>query len=166
MRTRISISAALLALGLLAPMRAAVAQQPPEGFPDLVTGIRSTPGVVGVETAVTSSNKQVIFAWFEDRTAALAWYYSEMHQNAQNSFVPDRPPHEPLAHLTEHSGPILAIASLTWAESSQFEGMDLNVSQIAIELYAPLPGGVYLGGRFAPASLKVDHMLDYTPKSH
>ena len=164
MRTRIPISA-ILTLVLLAPWRSAVAQQPPEGFPDLVSGIKSTPGVLGVETAITPSNMQVIFAWFEDRTAALAWYYSEMHQLAQNRFLPDRQPHEPLAHLKEHSGPILAIASLTWAEESQHEGMELNVSQIAIELYAPLPGGVYVGGRFAPASMKVDHMRDYTPKS-
>ena len=37
----------------------------------------------------------------------------------------------------------------TWAQTSQ----------IAIELYAPLPGGAAIGGRFAPNSVKVANML-------
>ena len=32
-------------------------------------------------------------------------------------------------------------------------------AQIAIELYRPLPGGLMLGGRFAPATVKVPGMV-------
>ncbi|MDT4898958.1 MAG: hypothetical protein QOH25_4035 [Acidobacteriota bacterium] len=40
------------------------------GFPDLVAGLKATPGCLGVETARTDSGKSVIFAWFEDKKAA------------------------------------------------------------------------------------------------
>jgi hypothetical protein len=57
--------------------------------------------------------------------------------------------------------PILAIASLTMP-SVPPTGGDLrsSVTQIAIELYAPLPGGIAAGGRFAPSTVKVPGMLE------
>lgn len=134
-------------------------------FPDLVGGLKATPGVLGVQTATTSSGKQVIFAWFENKAAALRWYYSDTHRGAQNWFFPNRPPHIPLAQVPDDTEPIMAIASLTLAESAQFAQTSLPISQIAIELYAPLPGGVFLGSRFAPAGVRVPAMLDYTPKN-
>ena len=133
-------------------------------FPDLVAGLLATDGVVGVETAQTPSGQQLIFAWFEDKAAALRWYYSETHQMVQEAFVPDRPEHTPLQHIPDDVGPIMAIASVTPADSAHFAGVPLAISQIAIELYQPLPGGVFLGSRFAPAGVKVKGMLDYTPK--
>jgi hypothetical protein len=33
--------------------------------------------------------------------------------------------------------------------------MSSTIASIGIELYGPLPGGVAVGGRFAPAALKV-----------
>jgi hypothetical protein len=33
-------------------------------------------------------------------------------------------------------------------------------TQIAIELYAPLPGGLAAGGRFAPSSVKVPGLIE------
>jgi hypothetical protein len=36
----------------------------------------------------------------------------------------------------------------------------LPVSQIAIELYAPLPAGLAAGGRFAPSTVKVKGLVD------
>ncbi|MBI4513985.1 MAG: alpha/beta fold hydrolase [Gemmatimonadetes bacterium] len=64
-----------------------------------------------------------------------------MHRGAQSRFFPNRPPHTPLAHIPDDTGPILAIASLTPAESAQLGATtSLPVSQIAIELYTPLPG--------------------------
>ena len=132
---------------------------PPAGFPDLVGGLKATPGVMGVETARTSSGKQVIFAWFENKTAALAWYYSETHQQAMRSFFPNAasaPAQTPLAGVPDDGTPIMAIASLTPA--ARTEGAPtptMPFTQIAIELYRPLPGGVALGGRFAPAAILV-----------
>src|SRR4029078_7139053 len=57
-----------------------VAQGPPAGLPDLVGMRKPTPGCLGVDAARTSSGKQVIFAWFENKKAVLNWYYSEGHQ--------------------------------------------------------------------------------------
>jgi hypothetical protein len=51
-------------------------QGPPGGFPDLIGLLKATPGVLGVDAAQTMSGKQVIFAWFENKKAALNWYYS------------------------------------------------------------------------------------------
>ena len=132
--------------------------QPPPGFPDLVGALKSTPGCLGVEVARTGSGKQVIFAWFEDKKAALNWYYSDTHQAVMKQFFPqsqDAPKRTPMKDVPDDGGPVLAIASLTPADKAPGDVTSLPVSQIAIELYRPLPGGISLGGRFAPAALKV-----------
>ena len=133
----------------------------PAGFPDLVGGLRAIEGNLGVETAETASGKQVIFAWFEDKAAVLRWYYSEMHRGVQDQFFPDRPPHTPLEYVPDDTGPIMVVASITMADSARFAATSLPISQIAIELYAPLPAGLSLGGRFAPAEMEVPHLINY-----
>jgi hypothetical protein len=66
----------------------------------------------------------------------------------------------PLADVPDNSGPILAVASITYADAPKIEGVKLPVSQIAIELYTPLPGGLAAGGRFAPSTVKVPGLLE------
>ena len=132
--------------------------QPPPGFPDLVGALKATPGCVGVEVARTGSGKQVIFAWFEDKKAALNWYYSDTHQAAMKQFFPqsrEESKRTPMKDVPDDGGPVLAIASLTMADKAPGDVTTLPISQIAIELYRPLPGGIALGGRFAPAAIKV-----------
>ena len=142
------------------------AQDPPKSqpFPDLVAGLKATQGCLGVETARTSSGKNVIFAWFEDKKAALRWYTSKMHMQVMSMAGPlpeGRP--APLAGVPNDSGPILAIASITPTDKPTVPGFPFPISQISIELYQTLPGGAFVGGRFAPASVKVAGMRDYTP---
>jgi hypothetical protein len=131
--------------------------QPPPGFPDLVGALKSTPGCVGVEVARTGSGKQVIFAWFEDKKAALNWYYSDTHQAVIKQFFPQSAESKrtPMKDVPDDGGPVLAIASITMADKAPGEITTLPISQIAIELYRPLPGGLALGGRFAPSAIKV-----------
>jgi hypothetical protein len=50
------------------------------------------------------------------------------------------------------------------AEKPKYEGLTLPISQISIELYTPVTGGIFLGSRFAPEALKIDNMQDFTPK--
>lgn len=137
------------------------------GMPDLVGGLKQVEGCLGVEMAGTRSGKQLIFAWFTDKEAVLRWYYSDTHLGVidlaaeGDEFATTKP----LAHVPDDAGPIMVVASITPAEKPTFEGLDLPVSQIAIELYQPLPGGVYLGGRFAPDKVEIAHLKDLTPKS-
>ena len=135
------------------------AQTPPAGFPDLVSGLKATPGCLGVESARTASGKQVIFAWFENKKAALTWYYSDTHRSLQKAFAPGSPARTPMADIPDDGGPIMAIASLTMAGTPSAEN-PFPVSQIAIELYKPLPGGLAAGGRFSPATMKVPGLID------
>jgi uncharacterized membrane protein len=152
---------ALLAFLVFSPALVPLFAQDPRRGPDLVGGLKATAGVLGVDTAQTSSGKQVIFAWFEDKQAVLNWYYSETHQTAMRMFAPggasDR---APLAHVKDDSGPIMVIASLTLVDTPQVGGVNLPISQIAIELYAPLPGGLAAGGKFAPAVLNVPGLVE------
>jgi hypothetical protein len=162
------VLAAAVVMVVFGPVLAAQARPPqqlPPGFPDLVGALKATPGCIGVDAARTISGKQVIFAWFENKQAVLNWYYSDTHVAAMNQFFPQRPQRTPLASLADDDGPILAIASLTMADKPQTDLTSLPVSQIAIELYRPLPGGVALGGRFAPAALAVPglHEVPLTP---
>jgi len=138
----------------------------PGGFPDLVGGLKATPGCLGVETAKTASGKTVIFAWFEDKKSVLKWYYSAPHQQALAMSFPGSDPSKldkPLEGVPDDIGPIMAIASITMSDKPM-PGSNLPFSQISIELYKPVTGGIFIGGRFAPESLKVPHMKDYTPK--
>src|SRR6266508_2945262 len=138
------------------------AQPPAGGFPDLVGALKATSGVVGVETARTSSGKQVIFAWFENKKAALTWYYSDTHMKLVKGFAPGAPPRTPMADVPDDGQPVLAIASLTLTGPPTGDVAALPVSQIAIELYRPLPGGLAAGGRFAPEALKVPGLQTVT----
>src|SRR5262245_25244808 len=85
----LALTIAFVALG--SPGRG-TAKEPPKdatkGFPDLVGALKATPGCLGVETARTDSGKLVIFAWFEDKKAALAWYYSDTHEQVMRRFLP------------------------------------------------------------------------------
>src|SRR2546425_5550816 len=80
------------------------------GFPDLVAALKATPGCLGVETAKTDSGKQVIFAWFEDKKAALKWYYSDTHKAVIKQFFPNRKLSDhPLAGVPDDGGPVMAV---------------------------------------------------------
>lgn len=48
------------------------------GFPDLVSGLKATPGCLGVETARTASGKEVILARF----TGLCWRSGGIHPHA------------------------------------------------------------------------------------
>lgn len=145
----------------------ALAQNPHQSndgqFPDLVGGLKATEGCLGVETAQTSSGKQVIFAWFENKEAVLNWYYSDMHMGVMQSFFPGNEPSKPLKDVPDGMGPIMAIASITFSDKQHFEDTNLPVSQMAIEMYTPITGGLFLGSRFAPDGVTVTNMKDYTP---
>jgi hypothetical protein len=144
---------------LTGQQQGAAAQRPGGGFPDLVGALKATPGVLGVETARTQGGKQVIFAWFENKKAALTWYYSDTHRSLQKAFAPGSGARTPMADVPDDGSPIMAIASLTLAGTPSAEN-PFPVSQIAIELYKPLPGGLAAGGRFAPSTVKVPGLVD------
>jgi hypothetical protein len=153
----------VLAAAIFSPaIVAAQAPAAPAGLPDLVGALKATPGVLGVDAGQMVSGKQVIFAWFENKQAALNWYNSDVHRKLMNGFSSGvRRPDGPLAGIKDDSGPILAIASITLDRAAMQSG-DLKgaTSQIAIELYAPLPGGLAAGGRFAPSTVKVPGLLE------
>lgn len=136
----------------------------PRGGPDigalLIQGLKNTEGCLGVEVAQTMSGKNVIFAWFEDKEAVKRWYYSDAHMGAMRALAPDHEPGPPLKGVPDDVGPIMAIASLTPSQTAQVDGINMSISQISIELYTPLTGGLFAGGRFAPDSLVVPGMVD------
>ena len=138
---------------------------PPAGWPDLVSGLKETPGCLGVETARTGTGKNVIFAWFENREALSRWYRSDMHRDAMRKYFPNAERRPPLETVPDDSGPLMVIASITFSDKPHFESANLAISQIAIEVYKPMTGGVYLGSRFAPDALKVPGSPAYMPKA-
>jgi len=152
-----------IAIVMLAALALSAQNQPQLPLPDLAGGLKATPGCLGVETARTASGKLVIFALFENKKAVMSWYNSEMHRQVMSLAGPPDPSHVPLARIAEDSEPVLAIASLTMSNQPP-KNSPLPVSQIAIELYQPLPNGVFVGGRFAPNSVKVPGMRDFTPQ--
>src|SRR5258708_4653698 len=119
-------------------LRAQAPQNAAGGFPDLVGMLKTTPGVLGVDAARgTLNGKMVIFAWFENKKAVLAWYYSAGHQALMNQFSGgQRRPAGPMADVPDDGRPILAIASLTMPNpAAAASDPRMAVTQIAIELY-------------------------------
>ena len=160
--TGIFLLGALVARGLAQDQPSAPSQH---ALPDLVGGLKATPGCLGVELARTQSGKRLIFSWFEDKQAVLKWYYGEVHQQVIDQFFPDHDEyHGPLHDVPDDVGPIMVIVSITMSDRPHFEELTLPVSQISIELYKPIKGGLFFGGRFAPDGVKVPDMDDYTPK--
>lgn len=141
----------VLGWALLSPALA----QAPNGFPRVVEALRASPGVLGVDTGQTASGRQVIFAWFEGKKALVDWYHSEAHQRAMKTVFPGQTfDRQPLPDLPEDSGPILTIVSVKFAEPPKPDARP-RITSIGIELYGPLPGGIAVGGRFAPPALTV-----------
>jgi hypothetical protein len=131
------------------------------GFPDLVSGLREIEGVMGVEAARTASGKNVIFAWFENKAAAKRWYYSDMHRRVMEGFAGMAPEAAtPMADIADDI-PILCIATVTPATKEKPGQDGAPFSQISIELYTTLPGGIALGGSFSPETLKVKGLERY-----
>jgi hypothetical protein len=166
--TAIILGTGMLAAGLLLSSGAGASPQDPKAegtpqarrqMPDLIQGLKDTPGCLGVETARTQSGKQVIFAWFENKKAAMAWYNSKTHRFYQEMMggSSGRPP---MAQVPEDQ-PFLCIASITPSKEQKIEGAPYPISQISIELYSVLPGGASMGGTFAPKSLKIPNHLSY-----
>jgi hypothetical protein len=160
MKREIVFALLLGALLMTPPVLALHAQEQSAGSPDLVAALKGTPGCYGVETARTASGKQVIFAWFENKKALLAWYYSPVHQHLMSQFFPTAAPRTPLGAIEDDGRPILAVASLTMADQPASSVTSLPISQIGIELYQPLPGGIALGGRFSPSTMKVPGLTE------
>src|SRR5215813_7375059 len=151
----LAITAAIAFALFAACCTPALAQAPPAGFPKVVDALRVWPGCLGVETAQTSSGKRVIFAWFANKKALVDWYHGEVHQKAMKSVFPNQTfDRQPLPDLAEDSGPILTIVSVKFADTPKTDGAP-SIAAIGIELYGPLPGGVAVGGRFAPDAVKV-----------
>src|ERR1041384_1517219 len=135
------IAAAALSLVIAVPTMITLSAQSQKGAPDLIGALKATPGVLGVEAAQTTSGKNVIFAWFENKQAVLKWYYSDAHQALMAQFGSRRRPQGPMGDVPDDGRPILAIASVTLNGPPPASAADLKgVPQIAIELYAPLPG--------------------------
>jgi hypothetical protein len=152
----------------------------------LVKVLLQSPGCLGVETAFTRSRKSAIFAWFKDKESTLDWYYGDFHQTAMMELreaaqaaeasggaefavdgqEPELQASEPLAHVKDDVGPILCIATITPSAPGGKQlvpGFGSPISQISIELYAPLPGGIAFNGRFSPPALQVPHMVELAP---
>ena len=153
--------AVAFAATVFTPVLLVARAQAPQGGGDFVAALKASPGVLGVEAARTQGGKQALFVWFENKQAVLTWFYSDAHQQLISSFTRGvSSGRKPLANVPDNTGPILVIASLTYADTPQVAGVQMPVSQIAVELYAPLPGGLAAGGRFAPSAVKVPGLLE------
>lgn len=143
------------------PEGKAIQGQSVNDFPDLAKGLIETPGCLGIQQfAVNSEKTFVISAWFENRKAMEAWYYSKMHQDAMAKFFPGMgSDKKPFAAFKDEKAPLLIVASVTPGDKPIGHGSKLAVSQIAIEGYTPIPGGLALGGTFAPEKLNVPGLV-------
>lgn len=116
--------------------------------PRLVESLKKSPGCYGADAGRFQSGKMVIFAWFEDREAALAWHGGATHKMMSHMITrgADVNP-EPMRHVPDDV-PLMLLASMS-------PGADGQSMALAIEVYTPLAGGLaFDGGSFAPEAFK------------
>jgi hypothetical protein len=144
------------------PPAAAAPAKPQGAGPDFVSALKSTPGCLGVESALTLSGKRAVFAWFKDKASLFTWYDSDAHKKMMHALGDEDDFRKPLASVPDDAGPIMVIASYTPSDKPAPEGAPFSFSQISVELYQPLPGGIELNGRFSPAAVPVKEMVRYS----
>lgn len=118
----------------------------------LIAGLNSTPGCLGADAASFASGRLVIFGWFKDKEAALAWHDSQIHKQVSNRFsggrVMERPP---LEHIPA-GVPLMVIASVAMEPPTEDSPPRM---MFGIEVYEPMPGGFsFQGGAFSPAEFQ------------
>ena len=114
----------------------------------LIAGLESTPGCLGAEAAAFSSGKLVIFGWFEDKEAAMAWHDSEVHRGVSERFSGGRKMERPPMEHIAPNVPLMVVASVAM-EPPTNQGPPRM--KFGIEVYQPLPGGfTFQGGAFSP----------------
>jgi hypothetical protein len=165
-----ALTPAFAAVAILALLSPSSAQQLLPGQPDfgelLVKAAKETPGFLGIERGRTTNGTVVIFAWFENKRALVNWYKSDFHQRAIKTAFPNQNiDREPIPDVPEDTGNILALVTLKLSDGPPIAGSPIPIERIGIELYAPLPDGVAVGGRFAPASVKVPGLREFDLKT-
>lgn len=136
------------------------ARNPGAAFDGVLAALKNSPGCYGIETAQTSSGKQVVFAWFKDREAVIDWYYSDAHQQLMGMLGDDAVTTDPLQGVAEGEGPLMCVAAVTWKKPSDSskpaaEGGDyqpqIPISQISVEVFKPVTAAKAFNGAFSPA---------------
>ena len=137
----------------------------PQGGADmgqrLIAGLMATPGCLKADATAWRDGRNSIFAWFENKAAVERWYYSDAHQGMMGQFAADPDQRKPLEHVEDPDAPVLVIATINFNGPPAVPG-PIPFSEIAIELFAPLPGGAFIGRRLSPESFEVPHMRDFT----
>lgn len=133
--------------------RAAPAGAPNQMGQILVEGLKSTPGCLGVESGAMSSGKQVICAFFENKQAAMNWYNHPVHQRMRSMMPVSNPDHVPMKHVPD-GVPLMVVASISFDGQPAIKDSPIPFSQIGIEIFAPVTGGLNVNGGFAPESFR------------
>src|SRR5262250_1199583 len=110
------IAASIAATACAALSMPAFAQGVLPGQPEfgklLVEAAQASPGCLGVKLGRTGDGTNVIFAWFENKHALVAWYKSDFHQWAMKTAFPNQNfNREPLPDVPENGGQILALVT-------------------------------------------------------
>jgi hypothetical protein len=120
----------------------------------LIKALKETPGCLGVESARTSSGKAVIFAFFENKKALTRWYFSPVHRELIEALGTDYDgKRKPMSGVPDDV-PIMAVASVSFGGKPASDKLKIPVSQISIELFTALSGGLNIGGSFAPDAFR------------
>lgn len=116
----------------------------------MVDAIRNTEGCLGVRTGEISGGLNTIFAFFEDREAALRWYHHPMHRGLRGMMGGETPEgFVPLGDVPA-GVPVLAVAAISFDGPPADPESRIPFSTISIELYTPVNGGLRINGGFAP----------------
>lgn len=127
----------------------------------LIAGLMATPGCLKADATAWRDGRNSIFAWFENKAAVERWYHSDTHQGMMGQLGAGPDQRQPLEHVEDPDAPVLVIATINFNGPPAVPG-PIPFSEIAIELFAPLPGGAFIGRRLAPETFEVSHMRDFT----
>ncbi|MDX2197367.1 MAG: hypothetical protein SF069_00170 [Phycisphaerae bacterium] len=132
----------------------------------LVKGLEESPGCLGVERARTVSGKFVIFAWFENKKAAMAWYNNPVHVGMMGAMAGGGTPgYVPMKHISDDCGPLLAVASLV-PPAPAADGAAPSGPSLAIEVYESKSAAIVTDSKARFSPTKVGELFEArTPKA-
>jgi heme-degrading monooxygenase HmoA len=120
----------------------------------MLKALQESPGCLGVETARTSSGKQVVFAFFENKKAVLKWYYSPTHRELIEMLGTKYDGKRAPLKGVPDDVPVMAVAALSFGGKAASPNLGIPVSQISIEIFTPATGGLTIGGGFTPDAFR------------
>lgn len=153
----------IVAMLLVPTIQDVLVGQDSQNRDSMTMALEAIPGCLGVKT-IKHNDAKIMFVWFKDRDSVITWCKDNNHQMAQGVLKMADPKfefREPLSAAPNENGPFMVIVSAHPKKDRQFGPGKFPLEYLYMELYKPVPGGLFVNQRFSPEKLKVKGLREF-----